>query len=82
LFNVAADDWLAVKKPTLADRSYQIEEANLKHLRPVFGRQLITDIAGADISQYQQGRLEAKASPKTVNLEVGTIRAILRRNRL
>jgi hypothetical protein len=36
LFNVAADDWLAVKKPTLAERSYKIEEANLKHLRPVW----------------------------------------------
>src|SRR5947209_16149988 len=46
LFNVAADDWLAVKKPTLADRSYQIEEANLKHLRPVFGKLLISDIDG------------------------------------
>lgn len=82
LFNVAADDWLALKKPTLAERSYQIEEANLKHLRPVFGKQLISDIAGGDISQYQQGRLDAKASPKTVNLEIGTLRAILRRNRL
>lgn len=82
LFNVAADEWLAVKKPTLAERSYAIERANLKHIRPVFGKQLITDIAGKDISQYQQDRLEASASPKTVNLEVGTIRAILRRNRL
>lgn len=82
LFNVAADDWLAAKKPTLADRSHQIEQANLKHLRPVFGKQLISDIDGKDISTYQQDRLGAKASPKTVNLEVATIRAILRRNRL
>jgi integrase len=82
LFNAAADDWLALKKPTLADRSYQIEGANLKHLRPVFGKQLITDIDGKEISAYQQKRLEEKASPKTVNLEIGTLRAILRRNRL
>ncbi|MGO4885147.1 MAG: tyrosine-type recombinase/integrase [Bryobacteraceae bacterium] len=82
LFDVAADDWLAIKKPTLADRSYAIEEANLKHLRPVFGKQLITDIEGKDISQYQEERLGEKASPKTINLEIGTVRAILRRNRL
>lgn len=82
LFNVAADEWLELKKPTIAERSYAIEEANLKHIRPVFGKQLVTDIDGKDISQYQQQRLEAKASPKTVNLEIGTIRAILRRNRL
>jgi integrase len=82
LFNVAADEWLALKKPALAERSYVIEEANLKHLRPTFGKSLITDIDGKDISRYQQQRLEEKAAPKTVNLEVGTLRAILRRNRL
>jgi integrase len=82
LFNVAADEWLALKKPVLAERSYAIEEANLKHLRPTFGKVLITDIDGKAISDYQQGRLREKASPKTVNLEVGTLRAILRRNRL
>ena len=71
-----------MKKPTLAERSYIIEQANLKHILPVFGKQLITDIDGKDISRYQQGRLQAEASPKTVNLEIGTIRAILRRNRL
>ena len=82
LFNVAADEWLAIKKPVLAERSYAIEEANLKHLRPSFGKLLITDIDGKDISSYQGRRLEEKASPKTVNLEIGTLRAILRRNRL
>jgi integrase len=82
LFNVAADEWLALKKPTLAERSFAIEEANLKHIRPAFGKQLITDIDGRDISRYQQERLSEKASPKTINLEIGTIRAILRRNRL
>ena len=82
LFNVAADEWLVLKKPTLAERSYVIEEANLKHLRPVFGKHLITDIDGKDISRYQQARLQAGAAPKTANLEVGTLRAILRRNRL
>lgn len=82
LFNVAADEWLSLKKPVLAERSYQIEEANLKHIRPTFGKRLITDIEGKDISHYQQQRLKEEASPKTVNLEVGTLRAILRRNRL
>jgi integrase len=82
LFSVAADEWLTLKKPTLAARSVAIEQANLKHLLPTFGKLLITDVDGKDISGYQQLRLEEKASPKTVNLEVGTLRAILRRNRL
>jgi integrase len=71
-----------VKKPALAERSVRIEEANLKHLLPIFGKLLISDIDGKGISRYQQERLEEKASPKTVNLEIGTLRAILRRNRL
>jgi hypothetical protein len=66
LFNVAADEWLSIKKPTLAERSYAIEGANLKHLRPTFGKLLITDIDGKGISQYQQERLKEEASPKTV----------------
>jgi integrase len=82
LFNIAADEWLELKKPALAERSYQIEQANLKHILPTFGKRLITDIEGKDISQYQQQRLKEEASPKTVNLELGTLRAIPRRNRL
>lgn len=82
LFSAAADEWLALKKPTIAERSYAIEKANLKHLLPAFGRLLISDIDGKDISGYQQQRLEQKASPKTINLEIGTVRAILRRNRI
>jgi integrase len=59
----------------------RIERDNLKHLLPQFGRLLVTDIEAHDIKKYQLVRLTAEASPKTVNLEVGTLRAILRRNR-
>jgi integrase len=67
---------------TLAARSIAIEQANLKDLLPVFGRLLITDIDGNDVSRCQQQRLLQDASPKTINLEIGTLRAILRKNRL
>lgn len=82
LFSTAADEWLNFKRPHLAPRSVKIEQANLGHLKPVFGKTLLGDISAEDVSRYQVARLEEKASPKTVNLEVGTIRAILRRNRL
>jgi integrase len=75
-------EWLDEKKPTISDRTFAIESANLKHLTPEFGKILITDIDGKRISGYQQKRLKATASPKTINLEIGTLRAILRRNRL
>jgi integrase len=59
-----------------------IERANLKHINPDFGKMLLCDIAADDIAHYQASRLERGAAPKTVNLEVGTVRAILRKNRL
>jgi len=81
-FFVAADDWMKLKKPTWAAKSYEVELRNLRHLKPVFGTLLLIDINAEDISDYQKSRLKAGASPKTINLEIGTLRAILRRHRL
>ena len=82
LFSVAADEWLMRKKLTLAASSHRIEGANLKHLRPKFEKRLVTDIQAADVSRTQHVRLSEGAAPKTINLEVGTLRAILRRHRV
>jgi integrase len=79
---VAADEWLKLKKPTWAAKSCEVEERNLKHLKPVFGSLLLIDISPEDIADYQKSRRKAEASPKTANLEIGTLRAILRRHRL
>jgi integrase len=82
LFSAAAEGWLTTKIAHLSPRSVIIERANLKHINPYFGKMLLCDIAADDISRYQAERLERGASPKTINLEVGTVRAILRKNRL
>ncbi|HXY15261.1 MAG TPA: tyrosine-type recombinase/integrase [Terriglobales bacterium] len=82
LFSVTADNWLDAKKAHLSPRSVKIEELNLKHLKPFFGAMLVCDIKGNDIAAYQSARLRQDAAPKTVNLEVGTLRAILRKQRL
>src|SRR2546426_863456 len=73
----ASDDWLKLKQPTIASKTYLIEKTNLSHILPVLGQKLLTDIDASDISSYQHQRLKGKAAPKTINLEVGTIRAIL-----
>src|SRR5580658_6640801 len=80
-FSGAAESWLGAKTAHLSPRSVIIERANLKHLNPYFGKMLLCDVAADDIAQYQASRLEQGAAPKTVNLEVGTVRAILRKNR-
>lgn len=82
LFAIAAETWLGTKIAHLSPRSVIIERANLKHINPHFGKMLLCDVTADDIARYQAARLEQGAAPKTVNLEVGTLRAILRKNRL
>jgi len=59
---------------------YVIEKTNLGHLLPELGKLLVCDIESRDIALYQQKRLQEGAAPKTINLEVGTLRAIIKRN--
>ena len=80
IFSVAADEWLEMKKATLAPRSVIIEKANLAHLLPILGKKLVCDIDAPDVARYQRKRIDGDASPKTVNLEIGTMRAILKRS--
>lgn len=79
LFRVAAEQWLTVKRATLAPKSIRAEESNLKHLLPFFGGMLTTDIEASDIARYQEQRKREKAAAGTINLEISTVRAILRR---
>lgn len=82
-FTVAATEWLRLKKAALAAKSHLIEQVNIdKHLRPWFGSLLLIDITADDVAEYQKARLKEGASPKTINLEVGSLRAILRRHRI
>jgi integrase len=80
ILSVAADDFLEMKKATLSPNSIRIQKANLVHLLPVFGKKLVCDIEAEDVAQYQTKRIESEASPKAVNLEIGTLRAILKRS--
>jgi integrase len=82
LFAGAAEMFLKAKMAHLSPRSVIIERANLKHINPYFGKMLLCDITPDDIAQYQSARVSEGAAPKTINLEVGTLRAVLRKNRL
>jgi integrase len=82
LFAAAAKAYLTHKKPSWAPKTTIIETTNIGHLNPTFGRLLLTDITDRHISAYQQTRTSQKAAPKTINNEVATLRAILRRHRL
>jgi integrase len=81
LLSFASEAYLDLKKATLASSSLAIEKLNLKfHLLPVFGRMLVCDIEASDISKYQQARLKEEAAASSINLEIATLRAILKRH--
>jgi integrase len=82
LFNIASKRWLELNQPHWSASNSRIEGYNLNHLHPQFAKMLLTDITADDISRYQAKRKKAGASPRTVNMEVGTLRAILRKHRL
>jgi integrase len=82
LFSVASDEWLQLKKATLAPKSYGVETNSLKHLRPYFGQRLLTDIDPASIARYIGQRRTAGAADKSIKLEIGTLRGILMHHHL
>jgi hypothetical protein len=81
LFSVAAQDYLETKRSSWSPKMYVIERTNLGHLLPELGKLLVCDIEARDIARYQQKRIEEGAASKTINLEVGTLRAIMKRHR-
>ncbi|HTV81627.1 MAG TPA: site-specific integrase [Acidobacteriaceae bacterium] len=43
---------------------------------------LLSDISGDEVSRYQEDRKRKGASARTINMEIGTLRAILRKHRM
>ena len=82
LFSTAAKRWQEVNSGQWSDSNVRIERYNVDHLLPHFGKLLLSDITADDIGRYQSERKKEKASPRTINMEVGTLRAILRKHRL
>lgn len=83
LFSVAAREWLQIKKANWSESTLRIEQKNgVDHLLPSFGKLLVIDIKSEHIFRYQHLRQSEGAANKTVNLELGTLRSILRRNKL
>ena len=81
IFNVAARQWLELNRAHWSDSNARIEGYNIDHLLPHFGKMLLADITGEDVSRYQAARKKEQASHRTINMEVGSLRAILRKHR-
>jgi integrase len=81
LFALAATDWLKARTgiASSTERSYRLA---ISQLSKDFGKQLLCDISGEDLAAYQVRRKREKVSNRTVNLELGVLRSILRRYRM
>lgn len=81
LFKLAAERWLETKN-TSARNTRELYGHALKPLKAEFDGRLLCDINAHDIARYQSKRLARGKSARTVNLETGTLRQILKANRL
>jgi len=59
-----------------------IQEFNLKHLSVFFKSMLLADVTAGHIGRYQLSRQKQKASNRTINMEVATLRMMLKSARL
>ena len=79
LLSFAAKEWREIKNPAWSPRTADIARTSMDHLLPVLGKKLLVDIEARDISKYQKARLAEAASGRTVNIEVGMLRQIMRK---
>lgn len=82
LFPVAAREWMAANKARWSESNISIQEFNLKHLSAYFGSMLLADITPQHIGKYQGIRQKEGASNRTINMEVSTLRMVMKGARL
>jgi hypothetical protein len=65
-----------------SDSTREINTQKRRHLLPVFGRLLLSEITAFVISEFQRNRQKAGASGRKVNMETAVLCMILRKHRL
>lgn len=80
-FSDAGDQWLR-ESAHWSDSTREIYSLKMGHLKDGFGKLLLVEITPGHISTFQLKRLQAKASPREINMECAVLRMVLRKNRL
>jgi integrase len=78
-FSEAADRHLEDRLPNLAPRSVATEKERLKPLREYFGDTPLTRISPDMVRAYVTERKKGGVANKTINLEIGILRGVLKR---
>jgi integrase len=82
LFSGAVKAYLLEREPHWSPKTQVVHANSLRHLEPHFGKLLLSEIRGEQISRYQRARLKEGASNRTVNIEVNLLRLVLRKAKL
>lgn len=80
-FSVAADEYLTEHTPHWAPKTREIHNNSLAHLKPTFGKRLLTEITTSDVHYYQGKRQREGASGRTINIEIALLRLVLGKKR-
>jgi integrase len=78
-FSAALDELIAVKEATVAPGTLEIMQRCDSHVRPVFGKKLLSEIIAAEIMEFMEKRLSPTVSESYANFDFKLIRAVLRR---
>jgi integrase len=78
-FSEAAAIYLEERKPHVAERTMQFEKERLGPLLKYFGEKPLLRFKAEDVAGYQTARLSAGVSGRTVNMETGVLRRMLKR---
>jgi integrase len=78
----AVDAYRKLREPHWAKRTRGIHESSWKHLEPVFGKMLLSDIQPQHISKYQRQRQKEDASGRSINIELELVRQVMIHHRM
>jgi len=81
-FSEAAQKNLAERIAHIAPRSAQTERERLKPLCAAFGSMKVSRITVEMVRTYVAGRKAANVANKTINLEIGVLRSVMKRGKL
>jgi len=84
-FDSAVDDYLEYRKLRMSHRTYTTDREKSRRLREFFGKRgknvQVRRIVAEMITAYQTYRLKQGVSGRTINMEVGLLRRILKRSK-
>ncbi len=78
-FHEAVKVYLEEREPHVSERTMQFETERLGPLVKNFGEKLLLRFKAEDVSGYQKARLGAGISGRTINMETGVLRRMLKR---